>query len=244
MNKQLGFSLNELLISLFLAGLISTSLIQIYLWNKTYYQKLQEKLKIQFEVQWAQDLLVDSIHRAGFTPCLSIEQILLLDRRANKHIQHYNLTVGDQEIQVNRMSEYFGELLAINTKQELLISSTTAVREGQAILIADCSRGEVHRIKKMRKTSQGFIVSLDSPIYFTYPSLTYVGQWLEEHWLIKKKHNGNEALYYQQVHSEELTPLVHAMKIKTNKVYGTEQLEIAWELEDKTSHHFRAIGRL
>ncbi len=242
MKKKLGFGLSELLISLFLASLLSAVLIQTYLWSKVHYRRLHHILKIHFEVQWAQDLLADSIRRAGFTPCLPIDQLDWVDRRLNKQMNNFALRLTKEEIKVNRMSEYFGQLLAIINQQEILVSTDTAIRLGQSLLIADCEQAEVHKIVQMKKNSSGFVLNLDSPIYFSYSPITYAGQWLEERWFIKENQKG-KSLYYQQIHSEELTPFIKAMSIKSEKHVDQEQVDIRWDLENKTVHHFSVLKR-
>src|SRR5690242_19280686 len=81
MKKQFGFSLSELLISLLLASSIMAMLTQCYLNSKHQYMQAQKILALRFDLQWVSDLLADSIRRAGFTPCLGIEQLTAVDRR-------------------------------------------------------------------------------------------------------------------------------------------------------------------
>lgn len=238
--KQFGFTLSELLISLFLASLLSSLLIQIYLLNKKHYSTLHQALAENFELHWAQDLLVASIRQAGFTPCLTIEHLQVVDRRAsNKQFSGQSLEIRPQEIQSNHMAEQFGLLRSRLNKQELIVSSGASLRVGQALLIADCQRAEVHQIIHKKKLSHGVLLTLAKPLLFSYSSLTYVGQWLEERWFIKKNLVGIAALYYHQAHSEELTPLIHSMAIKANE---EGLVEIEWDL-GKNKHTFSVVVR-
>ena len=241
MNKYQGLSLTELLVSLFVASLLSAMLIQTYLINKQRYFALQDALKVNFELQWVEDMLADSIRRAGFTPCLGVEQLQVRDRRKGKLVfSGFKIEVKKQELLVNRMSEEFSELSAVlNYKQEILVSSETKMRVDQSILIADCERAELHQVTQRRKTAEGVLLTLAKPILFNYPTVTYVGQWLEERWYIKKNPEGQEALYYQQSHSEELTALIHTLKLKRQG----NKLNILWDLENKKQHKFTVIVR-
>ncbi|RUR04272.1 PilW family protein [Legionella sp. km772] len=243
MKKQSGLSLSELMIGLFLASLLSTILIQTYLLNKKNYFSLHQALSDNFEIQWAQDLLAHSIRRAGFTPCLNIEELTLVDRRTNKtELSGQNIEINKQDIQINRMDEHFSILTSFLSLQEILVSSSLSLRVGQSLIIADCQRGEVHRIKEKKKLPQGTRLTLTKPIFFTYPALPYVGQWIEERWFIKKNQEGVKAFYYQHLHSEELTPLIHSMKIKDQKRQGRKQIDIIWGL-DRKKHQFRVLVR-
>lgn len=243
MKKQIGLSLSELLISLFLASLLSTILMQAYLLNKRHYFTLQQALAENFDLLWVEDLLKDSIRRAGFTPCVGVEQLQSIDRRTiKKKFSGKNIEIKNQELQINRMDEHFGRLVSVLSKQEIVVSAELSLRVGQSLLMADCQHAEVHQIIQKKKLPQGFLLTLDTPVFFTYPSLSYVGQWLEERWFIKKNQEGIDALYYQQAHSEELTPLIHSMIIKSKTRYGKKQIDMVWSL-DKKMHHFSVFTR-
>jgi len=109
MTKQAGIGLSEVIISLFLASLILTLLTQLYLSNKRQYSEAQKLLETNFDLQWVSDLMSDSIRRAGFTPCLGIDQLKTIDRRNNdKTLLGLKIEQSPlQLIQVNRTRELF-----------------------------------------------------------------------------------------------------------------------------------------
>lgn len=91
MGRQTGFSLSEMLISLFLASIITITLTQFYIRSKPQYLKAQERLEINFDLLWIGDLLRDSIRKAGFTPCVSVEKLKTFDsRHAERKIINVN----------------------------------------------------------------------------------------------------------------------------------------------------------
>jgi Tfp pilus assembly protein PilW len=57
------------------------ALIQFYLTSKQHYLQTEKVLEAGFEVQWVMDLLSDSIRRAGFTPCLGLDHLTVVDHR-------------------------------------------------------------------------------------------------------------------------------------------------------------------
>lgn len=123
MRHLFGFSLIELLISLFLVSLISTMLIQAYVLNKQQYISIEAKLERHFDVQWVRDLLADSVRRAGFTPCLNIAQLEAIDRRKQPQFLGLNaIEIKKDSLQVNRMSEHFAEFIATAKAQQILVS--------------------------------------------------------------------------------------------------------------------------
>ena len=75
------FTYTEILISLFLATFILTVLTQFYLSNKRHYIDTQKQLENHLDLQWVRELLSDSIRRAGFTPCVGIRQLRVIDSR-------------------------------------------------------------------------------------------------------------------------------------------------------------------
>jgi hypothetical protein len=243
-SKQFGWGLSELLISLFLSSLISTLLIQTYIMSKHQFLVLHDSLEEHFDVQWVQDLLADNIRKAGFTPCLNIDQLEVMNRRAIP-INTLSLkmeTKPQQSLQVSRMSDQFSELIAVCTPHQILISSEIVLREHHSILIADCQHAEVHEVARVKKIPEGLLLTLTKPVFFTYPSVTYVGRWLEERWYIEKNNKGVVALYYKQTHSEELTPLIHVMKLKQRRLHHKKMVDITLGLNNETTQ-FSVIVR-
>ena len=94
-------------------------------------------------------------------------------REVQTNPSNQNVEIKTEEVHIKRMSEYLGELRSIFSKQDILVSSEASLRVGQSLLIADCERAEVHQIVQVKKRAQGFLLTLDSPLFFTYPSLTY-----------------------------------------------------------------------
>jgi len=233
-NKQLGLSLIELLIGLFLISLISAMLIQAYTINKYQYLSVQKKLEHHFDAQWISNLLGDSVRRAGFTPCLNIEQLEVMDRRKSpKFIEGGAIQIQQDGFRVNRMSEHFAEMITIVHPQKILVSQEMNVHKQYTLLIADCEHAEIHRLIQIEKTAQGFLLTLDAPLLFSYSSLTYVGQWLEEFWFIKRNKEGVPALYYKQSHSEELSSFIHSLSIKKRLLSGKQILDISLGLDNQ-----------
>lgn len=238
MKTQAGFGLSEILISLFLVSIIMTTLIQFYLNNKRQYLAAEEILSEGFDVQWVSDLLSDSIRRAGFTPCLGVDQLYAVDRR-NFGKAVLGLKVENQPqqfIQVNRMSENFTQLITIKNTTQIVVANSVLINEQRPLVIADCDHAEIHNILMVDKIGAHQLVTLTKPLMFSYETSAYVGEWLEEHWFIKSNSKGIKALYYQSDQAEELTPLIYSLQIKEKRIHKKKYLEISMGLEkDKVS---------
>lgn len=215
MNQSKGFGLTELLVGLFLASLLFVLLSQCYLNTKRQYQEAEAILTTQLDLQWVTDLLANSIRRAGFTPCVSVDNLTTMDSRqfgtrlVGVHIQKQPHTV----LQVNRMHEEFVALMDILSPTRIVVADSSLLNPHRPILIADCEHAEVHSILLLEKTTAGQVIVLTKPLLFTYGPSTYAGEWIEESWFIKANRSGIQALYYHNAQTEELTPLIHEMAI-------------------------------
>jgi prepilin-type N-terminal cleavage/methylation domain-containing protein len=242
MNRQSGFSLTELLISLFLTSLISALLIQAYVANKRQYLALHKLLEINFDVQWVNDLLSNSIRHAGFTPCLRIDQLEAVDVRSGAK-SFAALNFDKSGLYVHRMSEHFGELIAIHNSNTIEVSKEALLHKKQALLIADCYHAEIHRIVQIEQSANSFLLTLAKPLLFQYPSATYAGAWLDEQWFIQSNVHGVKALYYKLVHSEEITALIHSMSLKKRMIQGKMVVDVMLGLDKGKTHHLKAVIR-
>ena len=208
MKKQQGFGLPEVMISLLLSSFIMIALMNHYISTKQHYVYLQSAMDDAMELQWVVDFMRDSIRQAGFTPCLSINNLATYDHR-DGHAHLSAIEVGE-ELHVNRMSTYFNEMLDGFSSSQLLLTSNTAIHKDRPILIADCYHAEVQRIVNVSNTTNGQIVTLASPLTFTYKHPVYVGEWMQERFFVR----ASRGLFYQRAQTDELTSLVKTITIK------------------------------
>ncbi|MFT4059961.1 MAG: prepilin cleavage protein [Legionella sp.] len=231
MNKQVGVSLSEVLISLFLSTLIITLLMQFYLSSKRQYVEVQKILTTNFDLHWVSELFSDSIRRAGFTPCFGIDELQVLDRRTQGGlIQGLKIsTQPQQSVQVQRMSEHFAKVKALTSRSELLLADSITFSKHRPLLIADCMHAEVQQIAN----SEHSLIRLDKPLLFDYSLPIYVGEFIDERWFIK-----NNRLYYHLVQTEEVTSLVHSLAVENNHPKGKPLLKIIMGLTKNKSYEF------
>lgn len=233
-NQQSGFGLSELLISLFLTTIIATVLTQFYLSNKRHYLDAQKQLEEHFDLQWVRELLSDSIRRAGFTPCVGITQLKIIDRRNFKNaIPDISIIDSSRSlIQINRMSEYFTKIIAIQSPTQLLVTDGVLFKESHPVLIADCERAEIHQILRTDKRGGNYLITLTKPLMFSYATPAYIGEWYEEQWFIKQNAKKVNALYYKLFQAEELTPLIHSLRISQKHAQEKQLVELVMELDN------------
>ena len=240
MKKISGFSLTEILISLFLASLIITSLFRFYLASKEQYTKVHKIVTDQLELQWVCDLLADSIRRAGFTPCIGIDLI------ANKEKLLKSLIIERTPkdlIQINRMSEYFAQVLQLLGSNQVLIEPNIKINTKRPIMLADCSHAEIFKIVHQEKLPSGTLLTLDTTIKYSYSKPMYVAEWLEEKWFINTNSNAPPSLYYHLGQTEELSPLIHSLKVDRQITQNKTFMAIELGLDDNKSHLFHIAVR-
>lgn len=245
LNKPQGFSLSEAVISLFIATIIMTTLMQMYLLCKQQYTKTQTLLSEKLDIQWVSALLTDSIRRAGFTPCLGIDKLVVEDRRANKHVIAglYHQNQPKPLIKVQRMHEQFASLLRIQNKQQILTQQGVAFNPNRPLIIADCMHAEIHNIERVDKELDGVAITLKEPLVFNYVKSVAVGEWLEERWFIKEKSANTTSLYYQLIQSEELTPLVRHFNVAEQKIRNQRLIRVELILDAGKTYSLDTVVR-
>lgn len=237
MKRQLvGYGLVEVLVSIVLTNIILIGLVQLYLVYKKQYQDTQHILAAQYDLLWLSDLLSDSIRRAGFTPCLGIEQLETIDRRsaASKLVSFKFTTAPTSSLQINRMSEAFNQVVDFQNAKQLISTADSPLKLQSPILIADCEHAEVQEIAQIEKHANSYHIILSKPLQFHYTNPVYVGEWLEESWFIKK-HKDKKSLYYKLFQTEELSTVVHSLEFKSYRTNNKQLVELLMGL-DGSSH--------
>ena len=206
MRRYQGMGLPEMMIGLFLASLIMLALMHHYIRIKQHYNVLQSALDVTSQVQWAVDLMRDSIHHAGFTPCLSVNRLISLDQR-NGHEGLQAIDTHDA-LQINRMSSDVDEVIDWTNSSQLVATNVQTIRAEYPLLVADCYHAEVVTVRGLRFTSNKQFVTLNHPLAFTYQPPVYIGEWMEERFFIR-----SGRLFYHRYRTDELTPSIKGMSV-------------------------------
>lgn len=241
---QSGFTLTEILISIFLSSIIILALIEFYLTTKSQYLKVQEVLDINLDWRWVGELLSDSIRRAGFTPCLGVDQLQAIDMRySGNSVTGFKIAnLPQQYIQINRMSEFFGEVRHFRSPTQIIVNNSVSIDTKRPIIIADCEHAEIHEIWKVDSLSNGNSITLKKPLIYSY-SKAYLGEWLEERWFISKNPDGYATLHYQLHQSEELSTYIHSLRAIARRIHGKQIIELVLGLEQDKEHKMAVVVR-
>lgn len=236
--KCSGLSLVELLIGLLISSVIFLSLMQVYLSGKRQYQAIQKQLTVAFEVEKIALWMRDSIARAGFTPCLGIENLVVDDRR-NSHNRPKALVIEDKVLHINRMSHYFERVLSVQSPTKLLVTSNSPIKLNHPLLLADCTHAEIHMPQNVIKTSQGQQIILKRPMIHSFNEKTYAGKWIEEKWSVPTEDKG---LYYHALkHKEAISSYVLGLLAKREASLVTVILMLKNKKEHKLVVRVRGL---
>ncbi|WP_133127049.1 hypothetical protein [Legionella nagasakiensis] len=212
-DKEQGFGLPELLISLLLASFIILALVNQYVGAKRHDRFTQYAIEQALELQLVTDLMRDSIRRAGFTPCLNINHLITIDRRnGHKNLQAIEIKHAQQDsIHIQRMDEAFDLMIHINNPTEFMIRKSM-FKSSQVVLISDCMHAEIHQIKAVKSHQNGQRITLSEPLLFNYQKPIFVGEWLQERFYIHPK-KGEAALFYRLNRADELASFIKSMRV-------------------------------
>lgn len=227
-NVARGFSLTEILISLSITSIVIAVLLQLYTSTKHQYLEIARLLENNYEIQWVRALLSDSIRKAGFTPCLALDQLEVKDRRTHAQPVASVLWANAPEafIQTQSMSENFTTVLGIENSRQLRLASTNSIHSQQPIILADCFHAEIHDPQSLFNAKDTVLLTLAQPLAYSYIEPIYIGQWVQEKWFIKKQATGRASLYYRRSKNEELSPLVSRMEVEQVEKRGRRLIQV------------------
>lgn len=236
-----GVGLADVLISLFLASLITLLLIQMYLSHKRDDQQFQTQLEKAFDLERVSDLMRQSVMNAGFTPCLPLSHLTIKDLRPAAKAPH-DLVIQTQPysaLQTARMSEHFTSVRKIGGSKKLWLAAQLSINPKRPMIIADCFHAEIHNIDAIKPHPDGLMIYLEKPLSFSYRGKVYFGEWLEETWFVRPNKQGKKALYLRAYQTEALSSIIHSLHLKKQR----QLIEIQLGLDDGHSYRFSTLMR-
>lgn len=207
---QTGLSLPEISVALLSSSLLMSTLISQYISVKQHYKRSETMLENALDTQLIVDLIRNSIRQAGFAPCLGVEHLSTMDTRPYPSgltaIKLYSTDFPG--FQVNHMSHQYGLLTSQTSLTSFSVTKDAVLSSHHPVMIADCYHAEVHSIAHIRSVGESREVVLQRPLFYTYQPPIYIGEWLEEGFLIK-----NDMLYYRLNHMDALSSGVHGVSV-------------------------------
>lgn len=242
--KSSGFGLVELMISLLLSSLIILGLTHHYLSVKRQYLDLNQHLEAAFDLNLVVDLLRDAVRKAGFTPCLSLDHLKGIDYQRNQGlpVAIESLQSPDIGFKTHRMSDAFESIQAPLAAQTLLVHTLT-FHAKDTLMIANCHRAEIHQIIQVHHQKEGQTLMLDHPLSFQDNQPLFLGEWLEESFLIQKNQKGMPSLFYDFHHVDELSADIKKLGFQQMNLKPHPLIHLTLELNNGQLLEFETMRR-
>ncbi len=239
--KQSGVSLLEIMMGLVLTSFTIAMLLHNHEMIKKHYLLTQKTLEKSSELQTVARLIRTSVQQAGFTPCLNMNHLIVVDHRYG-YSKLPALTVENSSVlKTNRMSSDFVEVQVLN-ENHLEIDAPLPNRE-QTLLIADCYHAETTLIQSTHQNGLKETIFLKNPLMFHYSPPIYIGALEQNIYFIKPDQSGHGRLFFQASEAEELTPWVQAMQIKLSHLSKGTLLDVHLQLMDDQEMEVAAMVR-
>lgn len=221
--RILAVGLSEVLVALFIAGLLMTTVFQQYLSVKRQFLYVARISEQSIDIQTVIDLIRSSVRRAGHTPCRCVNHLT--------NIQAIDINPdGNKGFQVNRMDDEFSEIISVVDPSKLTIFGDIKLHAGGRVMVADCYHAELQKIASIVKFKDRQVISFDKPLQFKYEEHGYVGRWLEEKFYVK---SGEQGLFYKNIHVEQLTALVNNIAVSLQNSAGFSVLALQLFIDKK-----------
>lgn len=221
--KQKGLSLIELLISMSIGLIIVSLLIEIYLANQHSIQLQMALYAIQDNAKSAIHILKSEMQQAGLIGCAKLTENFPIISHVDQTLNANNKFVyTNKEITV-RYAEYTNTFLVkdMHDNVTLFVSKDDDFKANNIILISDCRKAEIIKIKKVYANKYRQKIILYSPLHYRYKKFSEVSHLAINRYYIektKRKYNNGKdiyALFVRDIHEQknELIPNIQDMKI-------------------------------
>ena len=204
-----AFSLTELLISLFLGALLSSIVLQQYCTLKSQFTFLTQALSQSMEENLSIDLLRETLHSVGFTPYGSIHNLQEIQSQVALSAA---LTSVDNGLVSYRMSADIAPLLNIYDTT-IQIPDIPHVKVHSKIAVVNWCCYQIAVVKEVETVGQHLKLTLEHAISQKLQNNSFVGIWLEEHFIIQNKKQ-QTGLYYKHHHTEQLHHQWNTLNLK------------------------------
>jgi hypothetical protein len=207
-----GFSLSEVLVSLFLSSLLLSVLMGEYVTVVAQYRALTRHITQELNETFATRWIRFRLKRAGFTPCKPLSQLKRLDNEAA--IQPITITQGSI-LQLNSMSEASQRVIEAIASDNLTVQHSLILNPKKSVLLANCHEAEKATLLDMKKSGGVVHLLFEKPLHIHMDEPLYVGSLIEESFSVKRLLSGQLGLLYQRGgHADELWPDIDAWSIQ------------------------------
>lgn len=234
LRKTDGFGLLELLLSLFLASIILLGLMTQLQVLRTHVLSASRQTLQSLELQYVTELMRSSIREAGFTPCMALNKLQVMDTRTGNFNPLALSKPKLNSVLIQRMSSSFDWVISIAEQKELVTTSSHRFSIKRPIIIADCHHAEIHQLDTVRFLNRAQRLVLAKPLMYQFKGPIYVGDWISEHFFVVA--DGGLQVGYEHARSQEISRLIQAMRVRFDKATSYVLVDIEFKLQDQIKH--------
>lgn len=216
MKNMSGFTLLEILVTFAIGGIIIAMLLLQYASVSNSNHKVEQKVNAFTNFAIIKSAMRDSIMQAGFTPCVNFTLL------TTAQLPRAAITASDHGFNVRRMDNNFATVLAIEGNN-VQVNHTKYLDLQHPLIIADCYHAEMIHVNQ----SYNHHLQLTRPLQFAYQLPAWVGNYLDEQYMVNMTGAGNSALFYRLYDVNLLADNITTLALcKENNLYhvtvGTE----------------------
>jgi type IV pilus assembly protein PilW len=242
--KNFGFSLLELLLSIAIGAIILAGVYKIYFSTQHMYFLFLENSRLQENIRFAENVLLGNISMAGYSGCAHIQNLDF----SNSTSQEFSLATSIHGFSYPNVPAYLAGQVAPDTDvivvqmadtdetnvigtgfkagdKKVSVKQNPATKDDRILLISDCHKGDLFIADNY--TGNDITVNKATPIMHSYdPGISKVARFTEIAFFISstsRKDENGKPIYalYETINSgnkQELVENINSMKIK----YGVD----------------------
>ncbi|HAF87886.1 MAG: hypothetical protein CMF38_01150 [Legionellaceae bacterium] len=211
LKQKQGFSLIELLIAISLTTAILALLVQCFLACQSNYRVFQAQLESFYDTHLVSVLLQNSLKKAGYTPCGNIEYLKFIKENNSQLTNCKAVVIKPNFLQIRRMNEVNYTINQIFSRDKVLINQRWTHPLTHPVLLADCYQAIKRFIVHVKHTNVGSILTLNQPIPALFSHPKFIGEWLDETFVIRPDTHKKPTLFYHLLKAEALTSSIHTL---------------------------------
>lgn len=255
MKHRTGFILLEVLVSLSVSTFMLASLLQLFLAQKKMYDSTHAFVQVQENAYWAMGLLKQSIHRSGYIGCMKLTMDTDLYNPTEELLTANNyLTINDEQMAPAKKTDHTDHLTVryldsntasiqhhMDSHHHVVTDNLVDFKVGDLIMIADCDKADMTRIKTIKHQANQQWLELEHPIRY-YTKGSQVGKiHIETYYIADSqrydhKNNPTRSLFIATpTHHDELIEAIDDMILRETSNEPISVIEISLELNSLTA---------
>jgi Tfp pilus assembly protein PilW len=232
--QQAGLSLTELLLASAIGLVLTSLMLKLFRDQVEHFKFIQASDQTLYELQYSASHIEKAVQMAGFAGCAHMSDQNLgltnhvswfkLERRplmvypanamrfANKEI---SAAPNTHVIRIQRASELGGQLLAMPSADQLIVSDDVRFKKGQVIIVSNCSKMDIVSVQRVVKHQVGQYqrLYLNYPLSINYATGSFVSKMRDDIYYVSNT-QGYYALYQRDIYQAD-----HELSRGTRNIY-------------------------